>query len=63
VRLVNRRFPDQVGSGLLQQLLGLLDDPRLLHWYAENLDTPLNAVTQCRSAASKAIATSSTGGP
>ncbi len=42
---VDQRFPDYIGSGLQQRLLRLLDDPRLLHWYAENLDTPLAGVT------------------
>ena len=44
-RQVDQRFPDYVASGLQQRLLKLLDDPRLLHWYAENLDTPLVGVT------------------
>ncbi len=44
-RQVDRRFPDYLGSGLQHRLLSLLDDPRLLHWYAENLDTPLDGVT------------------
>ena len=44
-RQVDQRFPDYGASGLEQRLLHLLDDPRLLHWYAENLDTPLPGVT------------------
>jgi hypothetical protein len=44
-RQVDRRFPDHLACGLQQRLLSLLDDPRLLHWYAENLDTPLEGVT------------------
>jgi hypothetical protein len=44
-RQVDQRFPDYVASGLQQRLLNLLDDPRLLHWYAENLDIPLVGVT------------------
>lgn len=44
-RQVDQRFPDYIASGLQQRLLNLLDDPRLLHWYAENLDTPLVGVT------------------
>jgi hypothetical protein len=42
---VDQRFPDYIASGLQQRLLKLLDDPRLLHWYAENLDTALAGVT------------------
>jgi hypothetical protein len=42
---VDRRFPDYISSGLHQRLLTLVDDPRLLHWYAENLDIPLDGVT------------------
>ncbi|MCP9833631.1 MULTISPECIES: hypothetical protein [unclassified Cyanobium] len=44
-RQVDQRFPDYIASGLQQRLLQLLDDPRLLHWYAENLDMPLVGVT------------------
>ncbi|AFY28351.1 hypothetical protein [Cyanobium gracile] len=44
-RQVDQRFPDSIASGLEQRLLRLLDDPRLLHGYAENLDTPLPGVT------------------
>lgn len=42
---VDQRFPDYVASGLQRRLLKLTEDPRLLHWYAENLDTPLAGVT------------------
>ena len=44
-RQVDQRFPDYIVYGLEQRLLRLPDDPRLLHWYAENLDTPLHGVT------------------
>lgn len=42
---VDLRFPDYLASGLHQRLLKLLEDSRLLHWYAENLDIPLVGVT------------------
>lgn len=44
-RQVDRRFADYIHSGLHLRLLKLVDDPRLLHWYAENLDIPLDGVT------------------
>ena len=42
---VDQRFPDYIASGLQQRLLKLPADPRVLHWYAENLDTALTGVT------------------
>ncbi|MEA5441300.1 hypothetical protein [Cyanobium gracile] len=42
---VDQRFPDYLASGLYQRLLKLLEDSRLLHWYAENLDIPLAGIT------------------
>ncbi|MCT0208497.1 hypothetical protein [Synechococcus sp. CS-1332] len=42
---VDLRFPDYLASGLQQRLLKLLEDSRLLHWYAENLDIRLVGVT------------------
>jgi hypothetical protein len=42
---VDRRFPDYITSGLHQRLLKFVNDPRLLHWYAENLDIAMDGVT------------------
>ncbi len=44
-RQVDQRYPSYASNGFQQVLETLMEDPRLQHWYAENLDTPHRNVT------------------
>lgn len=44
-RQVDKRFESYEDNGFKHVLESLMNDPRLLHWYAENLDTPLSKIS------------------
>ncbi len=44
-RQVDKRYGSYIDNGFQNVLESLMNDPRLLHWYAENLDTPQRKVS------------------